>query len=150
MKFWLQTYKLILCKWGHFDRVKPIFKMLPGSTKCIVLLRSFRSFQRGTASLCRSKGCKVVSGKLEIWKKFCCSTHCRLFVNGLGSIPGRWDHPQSLINNNIAAPWPRKTCSTSVERPKPYSNILSVYETGRIFRIGFDLSMWSYTIVLIY
>ena len=51
--------KEILLKWGHFLRAKYILKMLPVFSN--MYLRSFRSFQRGTASFCRLNRFRVVS-----------------------------------------------------------------------------------------
>ena len=48
------------CNWGHFERKKLIFKTLPLSWADTMLTTRSRSFQRGTVSLCRSKGWKVV------------------------------------------------------------------------------------------
>ena len=49
--------KYELCQWYHFKSATPILKIV----KVIWVKRMFFwSFQRGTVSFCRSKGCKVV------------------------------------------------------------------------------------------
>ena len=50
-----------LWKWGHFDKAKLIFKMLPFSWSLDVNRRGLDLFQRGTLDLCGSKDCKVTS-----------------------------------------------------------------------------------------
>ena len=43
----------------HFERAKPISKILPVSWAETILTKMSKSFQRGTVSLCRLNGCKA-------------------------------------------------------------------------------------------
>ena len=55
---------LALCKWGHFERAKTIFKILLSSWRDTVLIMGSRSFQ--TVYLCSLMGYKVSS--YESWR----------------------------------------------------------------------------------
>ena len=53
----------------HFERAKPVLPVLWFGN---ILLKSFRSFQRGTVSLCQPKGCKVATQKTLMMIPFSC------------------------------------------------------------------------------
>ena len=113
--------KLPLWKCGHFERTKPSFEILLVSWASSMFLKSFRSFQRGTVELCRSKGCKVSSSQSWRFEKNSATwpiTHCNP-----GLIPRQWDHPQSLIDPNFDDFWHTETDSASLESSKtPYKH----------------------------
>ena len=84
-------------KWGHFERTKLVFKILPISLSEIIFKAGFRSFQRGTVYQGTTKQQTVKFGDQ---KKSCRLAH---HAPGLGLSPGKWDHPQSLMYPNFAA-----------------------------------------------
>ena len=106
----------------------------------------FRSFKRGTVSLCRSKDCKVASlQSLRSEKKFAArhTTH----------------HMQVRVLNegNILKDWPtaRPTATLQpfdLQRPTvplwknldPVVNIISDQRAGSIFKMAFALSKWPH------
>ena len=64
---WIWTTYLIrldplgLCKWGHFETVKPVFKILLVLLIESVYERRLRSFWKGSVGLFRSTACKFKS-----------------------------------------------------------------------------------------
>ena len=131
--------KKALCKRGHFERAKSIFKTLPVSWTEIMLAISPRFFRRDSVGL---KGCKVTSCESWSLKKILRSAGVEPNASSPESTSEWFDHLQSLIDYNFAALWPTKTYNTSMERFKPPHSMNSMDK--QYFQIGFALSTWPY------
>ena len=103
-----------------------------------MFLKNFRSYQRGSACLCRPKGCKFLSH--QIWQKNTLQlAHYAPRPGGLGLIPWQWDHPKSLTYHNFAAIWLAIPLWKDLNF---FKSILLAHKTGMIYQIVFALSKW--------
>ena len=128
MKFWLQTVtELAQWKCGQFERAKLTFKTIPVSWAENMLTTDSNSFQRGTVTLCRLKGCKVTVHQT-----------LRMIKIVRDSNPGC----RQLVTLKLF----------DIQRPtvplwkdlEPVVNILFAQETGCILKISFALSKRPY------
>ena len=94
-------------KWGHFDRAKPIFKMLLASWNFYLVFKSFRSFNTKNLESFGQRASKLPTVKVGGHKKKSADRPRSLLNQSarirvvLGS-----NHSQSLMAGHFAALWP--------------------------------------------
>ena len=110
-----------------------------------MFLKIFRSFQRGTVGLCRSKRCKITS--CQSWRSQERSASRPRPQSA--SLPGfeprsRSNHSQSLMAGNFAALWPTDPKFLALKDLNPFKIVSKVQKTSSILRVGFALSKWPH------
>ena len=122
--------------------------MLPVSWAEVMLTTVSRSFQKGTLNLCRSKICKVICCQSWRFEKKSAAQppwSWTLHAWGLGLSPEWFDHPKSLMDHNFAGSlWPKRLTVPLWKDLDLVVCIAPAQETGKILKIGFDLSKWPY------
>ena len=99
-----RSFAHFLCKWGHFERAKSTFKMLPASWFFVYLFKKFRSFIAENLESVGQRASKLLAVKVGGLKKKSASRPRPLSA----SLPGlesrsRVNHSQSLMAGIFAA-----------------------------------------------
>ena len=122
---WIPTdYYIALCKWGHFERTKPTFKVLLASWTFYSFLKEFRSFNAENFGFVGQRAAKWPA--IKLWEWFDPGTtriRADWFESGRGRSADFFLWRPTLTAGNFEALWPTDPKFSALKNLNPYKKL---------------------------
>ena len=134
-----------LCKWGHFERVKTILKMLPASWFFVCIFKRFRCLNAKNLESVGQRAAKLLAIKLWEWFDPGCSrTRVDRFESGRGWKADFFFRPPTLIVSSLEAIWSTDSKFSAFKDLNLLKKHTKNQETSSILSVVFALSKWPH------
>ena len=140
-----RSFAHFLCKWGHFERAKSTFKMLPASWFFVYLFKKFRSFIAENLESVGQRASKLLAVKVGGLKKKSAMWPRPLsnYLARVRVVPGS-NHSQSLMARHFAALWLTDPKFSAIKDLNPFKKLWKVQDARSSLRVEFALSKWPH------
>ena len=139
MFIWNRCIACLLCKWGHFERVKTTRKILLVSWFLVCFFKRFRSFNGKNLGSADQRAAKLLAVKFRGLKKKSASRPRSASLPGFDS-RSRSNHSLSLMAGNFAALWPTDSKFLATKD----LNLLKNQVASSILKVVFAFSKWPH------
>ena len=139
------AYNIALCKWGHFDKAKPTFKMLLAFWSFDTVEKRVRTLNAVNMGSVGQRAAMILAVNVGGLKKKSANRpwpHSKQLA--WVRFRSRSNHSQSLMAGNFAALWPTDSKFSALKDLILFSTVSKVQETGSILKLGFACSMWPH------
>ena len=139
------TFGHSLCKWGHFERAKPTFKMLLASWFFVCFFKRFRCLNAENLGSVGQRAAKLLAVKVGGLKKKSAGRPRPQSASLLGfDSRSRSNHSESLMAGNFAAHWPTDPKFSALKHLNFLKKHTKNQEASSILRVVFALSKWPH------
>ena len=129
-----------LCKWGHFERAKPTFKMLLASWFFVCFFKRFRCLNAENLGSVGQRAAKLLAVKVGGLKKKSAGRPRPQSASLLRfDSRSRSNHSESLMAGNFAAHWPTDPKFSALKHLNFLKKHTKNQEASSILRVGFAL-----------